>query len=186
MGMNQKSFANIVLVVVIVIVIGVVGYFAFVKKSPQVVQQTTTPIFQDESGGCGNIFVYKIDKDNTIGISVYANKERLSLFISDKTFEIGKTNDLRVEILQGEDIRFHYCNDVANNDKPVPKKLTGKSGEAIISTSKVDESLPVWNRNYKTTVILKDVHFSDKKGNDSDIFIDTLIFKDVNVGWLPG
>ncbi len=45
MNTNQKGFANIVLVVVIVILLGVVGYFAFVKKSGQVAQQPTpTPV----------------------------------------------------------------------------------------------------------------------------------------------
>ena len=43
--MNQKGFANIILVVVIVILVGAVGYFAFVKKSEPVAQQPTpTPI----------------------------------------------------------------------------------------------------------------------------------------------
>ena len=37
--MNQKGFANIILVVVIVILVGAVGYFAFVKKSEPITQQ---------------------------------------------------------------------------------------------------------------------------------------------------
>ena len=36
--MNQKGFANIILVVVVVILLGAVGYFAFVKKSEPVAQ----------------------------------------------------------------------------------------------------------------------------------------------------
>jgi len=39
MNINQKGFANIILVVVIVILLGAVGYFAFVKKSEPVTQQ---------------------------------------------------------------------------------------------------------------------------------------------------
>lgn len=39
--MNQKGFANIILVVVIVLLLGAVGYFAFVKKSEPVAQQST-------------------------------------------------------------------------------------------------------------------------------------------------
>jgi len=39
--MNQKGFANIILVVVIVILVGAVGYFAFVKKSEPIAQQPT-------------------------------------------------------------------------------------------------------------------------------------------------
>ena len=41
--MNQREFSNIILVVVVVILVGVVGYFAFVKKSEPVTQQTLTP-----------------------------------------------------------------------------------------------------------------------------------------------
>ena len=37
--MNQKGFANIILVVVIVVLLGVVGYFALVKKSEPIAQQ---------------------------------------------------------------------------------------------------------------------------------------------------
>jgi len=40
---NQKGFANVVLIGIIVVLIGVVGYFAFVKKSEPVAQQTTPP-----------------------------------------------------------------------------------------------------------------------------------------------
>lgn len=40
---QQKGFANIVLIVLVVIIAGVAGYFALVKKSPEVAQQTNTP-----------------------------------------------------------------------------------------------------------------------------------------------
>ncbi len=41
--MNQKGFANIALIALVVILAGVAGYFALVKKSEPVVQQTTPP-----------------------------------------------------------------------------------------------------------------------------------------------
>ena len=41
---QQKGFANITLVVLVVILVGVAGYFAVVKKSEPVTQQTTTPL----------------------------------------------------------------------------------------------------------------------------------------------
>lgn len=41
--MNQKRFANIVLIVLVVVLIGVAGYFTLVKKLPEVVQETTMP-----------------------------------------------------------------------------------------------------------------------------------------------
>jgi len=41
--MNQKGFANIVMVLVIVILVGVAGYFVFVKKPTPTVQQMSAP-----------------------------------------------------------------------------------------------------------------------------------------------
>lgn len=44
MNINQKGFANIVLVIMIVVIlIGAVGYFAFVKKSEPIAPQSPTP-----------------------------------------------------------------------------------------------------------------------------------------------
>lgn len=199
---NQKGFANIILVAVIVVLVGAVGYFVFVKKSIPTIQQTQTPtsqtptpkiatqsisnIFQSENGGCSNIFVYKTNKDNTTGISVSANKDKLKLSTAQKTFNIGGVDGLEVELLMGQNIKSLYCNDAMDPNQPKSKKLIGKSGKATISISDIDESQPVWNRNYTATVILKDVHFVEENVNNSDIIIDELIFKDVRVGWLPG
>jgi hypothetical protein len=124
---NQKGFANIILVAVIVVLVGAVGYFVFVKKSIPAIQQTQTPtsqtptpkivtqsisnIFQSESGGCSNIFVYKTNKDNTTGISVSANKDKLKLSTAQKTFNIEGIDGLEVELLMGQDIKSLYCND---------------------------------------------------------------------------
>ena len=41
--MNRKGFANIVLILVVVVLVGALGYFAFVKKSEPVAQQSPTP-----------------------------------------------------------------------------------------------------------------------------------------------
>jgi len=41
--MNQKGFANIVLVFVIIAIVAVSGYFVFVKKSEPVAQQPPAP-----------------------------------------------------------------------------------------------------------------------------------------------
>jgi|GEM_PF-6199177 len=40
---QQKGFANIILIILVVVLVGVAGYFALVKKSPEVKQQTNTP-----------------------------------------------------------------------------------------------------------------------------------------------
>jgi hypothetical protein len=41
--MNQKGFANIILVVVIVVLVGAVGYFALIRKPSPIAQQSPTP-----------------------------------------------------------------------------------------------------------------------------------------------
>jgi len=43
MNINQKGFANIVLIVLVVILAGAVGYFVFTKKPAPVVEQITSP-----------------------------------------------------------------------------------------------------------------------------------------------
>jgi hypothetical protein len=186
---HMNKTTKIILIIIVVGLIVFLGYFLGVKKNSifsPTPKLPTTITFQETGGGCANIFVYKINDNDTAGISVSARKEKLNLSTTERTFEIGKIDGLNVEILVGEKIRQLYCNDVLYPDQPKPKKLIGKSGQAIISISEIDESQPEWNRNYTATVILKDVHFSEESGNDSDITIGELIFKDIRVGWLPG
>ena len=46
--MNQKGFANILLVILVIVVVGVASYFALVRKSPPaVIPQTITPATQE-------------------------------------------------------------------------------------------------------------------------------------------
>ena len=45
--MNQKSFANIILVIIVVVLVGAAGYFAFVKKPAPIAQDKTLPSTQN-------------------------------------------------------------------------------------------------------------------------------------------
>lgn len=146
----------------------------------------TAFVFQESGGGCGSIFVYKVNSDGTVGISVSARQDKLGLSTQEKTFEVGKTDGLNIEILMGQNIADQYCTDIVYPDQPNFKRLIGKSGKAIIAISSIDESQPAWNRNYTTTVILKDVRFVDENDNNSDITVDELFFKDIRVGQLDG
>ncbi len=185
----MNKTAKTTLLIVIVGLVAVLGYF-FVARKTNVFSPTlnlpTNITFQETGGGCGNIFVHKINNDDTAGISVSVTKEKLNLSPAEKTFEIGKTDGLNVVILVGEKIAQWYCTDIFYPNQPEPKKLVGISGKAIISISDADKSKPEWSGNYTATVILKDVQFSDDTGSISDITIGELIFKDIQVGWLPG
>jgi hypothetical protein len=73
MNMNQKGFTNIILVVVIVILIGVVGYFAFVKKSEPVAQQSTPTPTQATNAPKSNPTPTPTPADPTANWKVYSN-----------------------------------------------------------------------------------------------------------------
>lgn len=67
--MNQKGFANIILVIVIVILVGAVGYFAFVKKSEPIAQQSTpTPVATQTKTSVPT------PKDETVNWKTYSNQ----------------------------------------------------------------------------------------------------------------
>ncbi len=170
-----------------VVAIVFIGYYVFAHKSSisePINQAPRTTTFQEPGGGCGNIFVYKVNDTDTAGISVSAWKDKLNLSNTEKTYEIGKTEGLEVEILTGKNIRYLYCNDVTLPGQPQPKKLIGKSGQAIITVSNTKKS--ELGDTYTATIKLKNVTFKDESGNNSDIIIDDLMFKDIVVGWLAG
>jgi len=187
----MNKTAKIILSIAIVGLVVVLGYFLVARKTnifSPILKMPVSISFQETGEGCGDVFVYKINKDDTAGISVGANKDVLNLSTTAKTFEIEETNisDLRIELRMGENVGFMYCNDAIDPNQPEYKTLLGKTGEVTISISDIDESQQEGNRNYTATVILKDIHFVEKNGNNSDIIIDELIFRDIRVGWWPG
>ena len=186
---HMNKTVKITLLIVIVSLVAILGYFFVARKTNVFTPAPKSPAsitFQETSGGCQDIFVHKINLDDTAGISVFAGEEKLNLSNVEKTFEIGKTDGLNVEILIGDKIAQLYCNDAVYPDQPKSKKLIGTSGKATISISDIDKSQQMGNRNYTATVILKDVHFVEENGNNSNITVDELIFQDVRVGWWPG
>jgi hypothetical protein len=172
---------TIIIVFTVLSLAALTAYSFSIKKN-----LSTTVAFRENSGGCGNVFVYKTNDDGTVGISVFADKEKLNLSTTEKTFDVGKTDGLIVKLLIGEKVAQLYCNDILYPDQPKSQKLIGKSGQAKISISRVDESQPIWDRNYTATVSLKNIHFVKEDGSDSEITIGELSFKDVRVGWLSG
>jgi hypothetical protein len=144
--------------------------------------------FQDQSRGCGNIRVYKLNQEYTAAIVVEADTAKLHLSREMKTFDLGnKREGLQVYIdfyfylPEGNGfIRQLYCNDVASYHQP-PKKWVAQRGEVQIT---LGEPVPP-GIGYKATVRLENVHFVDENGQN-EIVLSQLIFNDVFVGWLPG
>ncbi len=170
-----------------------------IRNSNSVPTQTSAPklakniTFQKIGRGCNNFFVYKISEisnDIPLGIAVSAQRAELGLSTKEKTFDVGKTSGLSVMIYMGES-RFGtvagafsgYCANFPINSGF--KTLVGQGGTATISISNIVQSKirpSVWNEEYTVTVVLKNVHFVDDSGNDSDIIVDKLIFENIRVG----
>ncbi len=98
--MNQKGFANIILVIVIVVLVGAVGYFAFVKKSEPTAQQPTPAPTQTNTA----VSPTPTPKDETVGWKTYTNAQHGFEFKYPATFVLGqnpKINDWSKPIEEG-------------------------------------------------------------------------------------
>ena len=73
MNMNQKGFANIILVVMVVILLGTVGYFAFVKKFAPVAQQPTPTPTQTTNPTKTPVSTTPTQKNETTDWKTYKN-----------------------------------------------------------------------------------------------------------------
>lgn len=183
--MNKTKIVFLIFIIVILLVL---GYIFVIEKTNIFIQPSKLPpgniTFNEIAGGCGDIFVYKINNDDTAGISVWAVKEKLNISATEKTFKVGKTDGLNVEVFMGDKIRTLYCSDLDyGQDRHELKKLIGTSGEATIFTSDINDPNSRMPGNYTATIILKDVHFSDEKGIGSDFVVNETTFKNVRVGW---
>lgn len=86
MNMNQKGFANIVLIVVIVAIVAVGGYFVFSKKST-----TPAPTQQNSETNTPN------EPSQGQEASTVAEKDRIQITSpkGGERLEVGKTYDVR-------------------------------------------------------------------------------------------
>ena len=101
--MNQKEFANIILVVVIVLLLGVVGYFVFVKKSEPVAQQPTpTPI----SGSTNKTYTdssYKFSVQYPSTFSIKTNAEN-GFILPEQTYNYLDRHNVDIAFISKLDI----------------------------------------------------------------------------------
>lgn len=94
--MNQKGFANIILIVIVVLAVGVVGYFAFVKKSAPTAQPAPTPPQTDNAASST-----PTQKNETANWKIYSNsKYNFSLkYPNGWTLEESSQTDLTGRII---------------------------------------------------------------------------------------
>lgn len=144
--------------------------------------------FTNDSYGCSSFIVYKTDKNKDDVIAVIGNRDALNLSKTEQTFDLKNVNqsNLKVEIKRFKgDASKYYCNDVASEAGDIISTWTGKSGTVKITI--VQDSIafnPQGKPEYKITIKIENVNFEN--GNEKEVTIDNLEFKEVYVGWLPG
>ncbi|MBW8051604.1 MAG: hypothetical protein FVQ77_14955 [Cytophagales bacterium] len=139
--------------------------------------------YTDTSFGCSNIIIYKFNNNYTESIVIKASKDTLNLDTLNKVFDIEQKSSglsVYVELFSKNVTEIYYCNDVVNTIQ-VKDKWVAKKGKVNIVISKKNT---VINETYKTTVKLEDIYFYNN--NNDSIYLDSLNFINVTVGWLPG
>lgn len=188
--MNNKIL--IILITLIVFILGSIGLNIYVSDArrpnyPKTQNTTGDMSFNKASKGCGNFVVTKVNFENTAGISVSANSKKLDLTNEEKSFEIGTTKEIDVKMLLGQNIDSLYCNDVLDPNEPTPTRLKAIDGLVTIKINKSSSiSKPGQQGTYNVDVTIQNVSFENEDGSQSDMFIKSLFFDDVSVGWYPG
>ncbi|MBI5872617.1 MAG: hypothetical protein HZB36_00520 [Candidatus Omnitrophica bacterium] len=126
-NMNQKGFANIILVVVIVLLVGTVGYFVFVKKS-------VTPSETQQSNKIESNFQYSEVIKNKIGINggIMQNAEKSVIVTipplkqeTEFTLSFKKSN-FEVKSGIGSPVTISIYPDINLMDSPTPINIKVK------------------------------------------------------------
>jgi len=138
-------------------------------------------------GGCGSAFLYALNADDKIGLSISISDKLLISGNQSQTFDFAQLNSLVTARLDyGEQLNEEYCNDVLSNGNVVERSLIASRGTITFSTTGFDSSKPNWDRNFTITATIRGLYFVDEKGVESNEYIDEMVFEGIQVGWLPG
>lgn len=159
-----------------------------VSSSPATsIKQTPNLDYVNNENGCGDIFVYKPDANQSEYITTWVNASALDLSSEPTTFDLGTYLEvIHVTIdMYGDTVtnlgEFPYCNDVAPIAEP-QAIWNAISGTVTISVSAVPGQ-PCTSEPYQTTISLADVTFIL---NDETVYLPSLTYEDVTVGWCAG
>lgn len=135
----------------------------------------------EETGGCGDFYVYTGNQEQSKYITVGIPKDELNLKPCTYTFELKDDLELievKYEVFEPSiknqtDKEYPYCNDIAPFAKP--KSYSAKSGKMTIKIDSPDEE-----GYYRVDIELTDVIFKVEK---KEIILEELLINNVGIGW---
>lgn len=137
-----------------------------------------------DSGGCGDVFVFKTNADRSEFATVHADAKQLGIEKGqERTFAIVRTPaglDVRVDVYAQAPISPEYCSDFVSEEKPIAR-WTAVAGRVSI-TLRDGGGGPVGT--YEAIVVLEDAVFEDgtaRRVEQRDPIEITAV-----VGWLAG
>jgi hypothetical protein len=146
-------------------------------------QPQPTFTYEPNSFGCGDFFVYKLNKDNTQALSVGVRLDKLTEVSEQFTLDLAQSHAIEVKMDSGKNLNETYCTDVLGLGK-ISNTLQAKKGKAYITLTGYIPSQSVCSREYHTTVRLENISFFDSYGKE--VLLPSIIFQDVRVGWCAG
>jgi hypothetical protein len=144
--------------------------------------------YVNHADGCGDIFVYKSNRDRSEYVTVSIDAKAFDLSTTPVTLDltvypeaIGALIDVYVDSVDqlGEK---PYCNDVSQTAYP-QSVWRAVSGTVTVSVSASLQTEPCAGEPYQAVVLIEDVVFTL---GEETVRLPSLMFDDVTVGWCPG
>lgn len=145
-------------------------------------------VYVGPASGCGDIFVYKSNRDRTETIRVGIDARALALSPEPTTFDVAAHPGViavAIDVYADNMERLGekpYCNDVGTT--AVPRSVwEAVSGAVTVTASASPSAESCAGDAYGVTVLLEDVVFALGK---ETVRLASATFDDVQVGWCPG
>lgn len=165
--MNQKGFANIILVIAVVLSIGVAGYFSFVKKSEPTTQQPTlTPVTSQIKIPTSIL----TPKDEIINWKTYRNEHY--------GFEIKYPKELKYSISPAEFFIIQFYIDLDNSYDVKENKFTGSKLVFSIGACDSESNIRPCSEHLK--------HDNKEWQDKGRVIIDNVIAQKISRPIIPG
>lgn len=131
-------------------------------------------------GGCADLVAYAVDAEGTFALHTYIDRGLVAQAMEEQAaveteIVVGEWTNLEVVI--GQDLTNHFCNDVVSGT--IQRRLAATAAVLHIVVEPGEGELAT------ATVTLRDATFESEDGQEV-LSIELYTFEDIAVGWLPG